>query len=592
MTSHNLVNISSSNVRGLHDPQKRKDVFHYLRGKNIQICCLQETHFTESLEPYIQAEWGGNVVFNSYTSNSKGVCILFNNNLEYKIVNTRKDAEGNFILLDLITEDKKLTLVTIYGPNDDQPDFFRKVADSIEDIGNDTCVICGDFNVVQDQDLDTFNYLHVNNPKSKEGILAIKEELNLIDPYRELNESEKKITWRRHHPLKQARLGYFLISENFMPSVQSHNILPSYRSDHSTVILSFQINDFKRGSGLWKFNNSLLRDREYINIVKDCIQQVKEQYMLPIYDLEYIIENEQNLEFQISDQLFLETLLMEIRGKTISYSSFKKKQNNLKEHNLEEEIKHLENIELIDLEKINEKKLELEKFRKEKIQGIMVRAKIKWAEEGEKPTRYFCSLESRNYVNITIPKVQQENGNTIKTQEEILKEVQKFYSNLYAPQNSEKDINDQDILKNLQHPVLTDIESSNLEGEITADEISNVLRNMKNNKSPGSDGFTVEFFKFFFKDFKHFIGRSINEGYQKGTFSVTQRQGIITCLPKGDKPRQFLKNWRPITLLNVIYKIASGCIAQRLKSVLPKLISSDQTGFLSGRYIGENTRLI
>ena len=83
-------------MRGLHDPQKRKDVFHFLRSKNIQICCLQETHFTESLEPYIRAEWGGNVVFNSYTSNSKGVCILFNNNLEYKIVNTRKDGEGIF----------------------------------------------------------------------------------------------------------------------------------------------------------------------------------------------------------------------------------------------------------------------------------------------------------------------------------------------------------------------------------------------------------------------------------------------------------------------------------------------------------------
>ena len=77
-----------------------------------------------------------------------------------------------------------------------------------------------------------------------------------------------------------------------------------------------------------------------------------------------------------------------------------------------------------------------------------------------------------------------------------------------------------------------------------------------------------------------------------GKFSIIQRQGIITCIPKGDKPRHFLKNWRPITLLNVIYKIASGCIANRLKSVLPKLISSDQTGFISGRYIGENTRLI
>ena len=86
--------------------------------------------------------------------------------------------------------------------------------------------------------------------------------------------------------------------------------------------------------------------------------------------------------------------------------------------------------------------------------------------------------------------------------------------------------------------------------------------------------------------------RGINEGYSIGKLSITQRQGIITCIPKGDKPRHFLKNWRSITLLNVIYKIASGCIANRLKSVLPKLISSDQTGFISGRYIGENTRLI
>ena len=89
-------------------------------------------------------------------------------------------------------------------------------------------------------------------------------------------------------------------------------------------------------------------------------------------------------------------------------------------------------METLDLETINEKTARIRKFRKEKIQGIMIRAKIKWAEEGEKPTRYFCSLESRNYANKTIPKVQQEIGNVIKTQEEVLKEVQNLYSNLYA----------------------------------------------------------------------------------------------------------------------------------------------------------------
>jgi hypothetical protein len=75
--------------------------------------------------------------------------------------------------------------------------------------------------------------------------------------------------------------------------------------------------------------------------------------------------------------------------------------------------------------------------------------------------------------------------------------------------------------------------------------------------------------------------------------SITQRHGVnITLLPKGDKPKQYLKNWRPITLLNTVYKIASECIATRFKRYLDKIINPDQTGFLPNRYIGENTRLI
>lgn len=143
MEVHNRINISTTNVRGLHDPQKRRDVFNYLRSKHIQICCLQETHFTEDLEPYIRAEWGGSIYFSSYTSNARGVCILFGNNLEYKILKSKIDGEGNFIVLDIIIEDKRLTLVNIYGPNDDSPDFFRKIADRIEENGNDTCIIQG-----------------------------------------------------------------------------------------------------------------------------------------------------------------------------------------------------------------------------------------------------------------------------------------------------------------------------------------------------------------------------------------------------------------------------------------------------------------
>lgn len=115
---------------------------------------------------------------------------------------------------------------------------------------------------------------------------------------------------------------------------------------------------------------------------------------------------------------------------------------------------------------------------------------------------------------------------------------------------------------------------------------------MQNDKSPGTDGMTVNFFKFFWKQLGSFVIRSLNEGFLKGEMSVTQKEGIIICIPKGDKPREFLKKtWRPISLLNVTYKIGSTCIANRMKKVFPKLIN-DQTGFVAGRYIGDNLRTI
>jgi hypothetical protein len=81
-------------------------------------------------------------------------------------------------------------------------------------------------------------------------------------------------------------------------------------------------------------------------------------------------------------------------------------------------------------------------------------------------------------------------------------------------------------------------------------------------------------------------------GIKLVNYQLHKKQGIITCIPKGDKPRQFMKNWRQISLLNTVYKLASSCIAERIESVPPILISNDQTGLIPGRYIVETTRLI
>ena len=102
----------------------------------------------------------------------------------------------------------------------------------------------------------------------------------------------------------------------------------------------------------------------------------------------------------------------------------------------------------------------------------------------------------------------------------------------------------------------------------------------------------MEFYKFFYDLLGNDLLACLNEGYEKQELTISQRRGITTLLPKEDGSLLDLHNWRPITLLNVDSKIAAKAIAKRLETVLPKLIHPDQTGFIKGRYIGKNIRLI
>ena len=138
---------------------------------------------------------------------------------------------------------------------------------------------------------------------------------------------------------------------------------------------------------------------------------------------------------------------------------------------------------------------------------------------------------------------------------------------------------------------ISDSDKESCDGYLTKQECHRALQQMANRKSPGGDGFTAEFYKFFWPDISDILVNSLNESYDKGEMSITQRQGLIQCIPKANKDRRFLGNWRPITLLNVDYKIGSAVIANRLKSILPGIISDTQKGYLKGREAAECSRL-
>ena len=226
------------------------------------------------------------------------------------------------------------------------------------------------------------------------------------------------------------------------------------------------------------------------------------------------------------------------------------------------------------------------------MRGQYIRSRTQWIEEGEKPTNFVCNLENTNVVSKTIQKMVIDENVIVDDQKEILKQTKQFYEKLYKKQDCLKRVNLSTEIPYNDIPKSTENQKQSLEEETSLPELTSALTCMQNNKSPGSDGFTADFFKVFWIDVGTLVFRSVNYGYQQRKISVTQRQGVITCIPKEGKSKEFLKNWRPITILNSTYKLASSCIAERIKSVLSHLISTDQTGFIPGRCIGENCRLI
>ena len=258
---------------------------------------------------------------------------------------------------------------------------------------------------------------------------------------------------------------------------------------------------------------------------------------------------------------------------------------------LNKEIDSGNNLEALK-DSLRARTLEFENLREKKIKGSIVRSRANLVGNWEKPSNFFLNLEKRNYLNKNIPSLMDENNRTITDSKKILEMQKSFYQKLYTStettplKNSKYD----NSIQNLS--TISEVVKTFLDKDITIEEVETAICTSKQNKAPGPDGFSNEFFKFFNLELKFWLYRYYIEAINRGSLSVSALDGIITCIPKQGKLRNDLKNWRPLTLLNSIHKFYSSIIAKRLKDTLPSIINEDQTGFIAGRFIGENTRMI
>ena len=579
------LKIRSLNVNGIQCLKKRALVFTELEKYNNEIILLQETHTCIFDETNFINKWGSNIYFSHGATNSKGVCIIFPKNFKGSSELIYSDLEGRILMVKFSLEKEEYILCNVYCPvssaETEQLNTLDKLNTELLDYINDKLIICGDWNVTMNNQLDKKSEA-INlctNITYREHLKNFLNEYEMSDCWRVVHPGKKQYTCRSGKKGKGAtlsRIDMIFIKDSLLNRLLGATIEPGFMSDHNYTLITIKTGSNIRGRGSWKFNNNLLKDKEYIRLIKDLIRKE-------------IAEND-----HYEDKGFLwDYLKMRIRSDTMIYTGQIQKIKRENEKRLKDELirldtNYMDNPTDETFQELQLIKKEAEDINKEKLAGSIFRSKCEWAEDGEKSSKFFLNLEKHNYVNkqITMLEVGEE---VITDEKQILVEIREYYKNLYSSNQAEHR-KLEEILKDI--PKLTDEQRQLTKGLITYDECLKALKGLANGKTPGTDGITADFYKFFWNDISEVVVNSINYAFQKNEMSMEQRTGLISLSPKKNKKRTLLKNWRPITLLNVDYKILAKALAMRLKTILPDYIDESQFGYVKDRYIGENIRCL
>ena len=396
-------------------------------------------------------------------------------------------------------------------------------------------------------------------------------DFHLIDIWRKKHPRERSFTWFNFDKTIAGRLDKFLVSKSVSEKTSVCEIFPCVFSDHDFVSLNFNFSEIPaRGPGVWKFNNSLLQDLSFRGVIRKSF-----------YD---------HLRFQhsFSDiKEWWDFLKQSFKEISINFSRRKRAYASRERVSLTNKLRSLKRR--VDCESVNEEIVECEmRLRaliERELEGAKVRSRAEWIDKGEKPTSFFFRLERNRAQKHLIASILYMEGNEVHTQKEIEKAHVDFYTELYSVSEIDEDAKTS-LLDGISR-VLPPVDSDCCEGEIAMHEVTKAVKDLRPEKVPGPDGLTVEFYNCFRDLLGPKLVKVANKCFKDEELTETMKCSVTRVLfKKGD--RKNLKNWRPISLLNVDYKIVSKVLSFRLSKVLDSIIDSDQTCSVPGRTIASN----
>jgi exonuclease III len=544
------------------------------------------SYITKSDADTWRKEWGGELLFVEGTTHSKGNIILIGK----QCMSINKDnisivyQSERILAISLQLDQQQITVINVYAPSIQGQKllFLEEVCRVFNDlpVNTDNVLLLGDFNMVMDNDFDVIAG-HEHSKSETQQFNAAINSMSLNDTWRLFHPEENQYSWHRINPFIARRLDYIFANDNMLSNIIGCGMLNMPNSDHKGVFCDIQLSCIDRGPSYWKFNNSLLKDGAYVKKLNNLLEKIADEH-------------------DLDPQLKWEFCKVRIRDFTINYSKCKAKENQSRLCQLKVRLESAEKQLCADptneevLKEVTQLQFTYDLQAVQGAKGAQTRARTKWIEEGERNTKYFLNLEKARAVEKTITRLKNDRGVMVTDQNKLLGMQHQYYKDLYSKKvdYDNEQSNMASFLEDVNIPKLSEEEQSICEGDVSVEEAGRALQSMKNGSSPGCDGLTTEFIKFFWNRLKHMVVNSYEAAFETGELSTTQRRGVITLLHKGKElPRDELDNWRPIST-NTDYKILAKVLATRLQIVIKAIISDNQVGYMRGRNIATILRVI
>ena len=656
LISLNMNSLNLSTNQNSWNMTKLDKKLAFLFKDKPDICLIQDIRLGDSKnadvvqKKILNHQLGQYLAFFNSNSSSRGVGILIKRQLNFKILKEYRTKCENALILDILINDSKISLGSLYGPRQrDNPNFFNDIYNIIASIGNENFLLAGDLNTVtcsdkpmgnQNKNIDLYNVGHIPNPSHMKFLDKLISDQKIVDIYRCLKPEKKTFSYspfsanpgilRNYKSRLDIALSNISVCDKV--SMIDYEVTPEI-FDHKSLNLRFGKfnpsppsldNGFLEAEGLFEIGISVAFDtvNDYASL-KICSSKLTELRCLKneIIGLAVYLRREKSdllmkklIKFKIENfkavvttlpqideilsnglsidpVLFFQTLINNMTNEIISAQLTLKASEAYLVNNLKKKI----SIEINENVK-SELESELKKLEQKKIEIFCKKNKLWKLMNHEKPSKAFClmaksaktadSVEQLKNHNLKVNNCATEFKSSEHRKIESLNHYRKIYEN---PPQKTADISSflgQELFNSNKIIKLTEQDKEFLSNKISLSDINDAVNSVNSDSAAGHDGITYKFYKIFLSVTGSPLLNCFNFMIEKEKLLPPFNRVKMILIPKKGDLTN-IKNWRSLSLCYSSYKIFSTAISRKLSKVLDKLTSVEQKAYSRSKNISE-----